>query len=119
LAVSWRRTAGGRGIIFKLRKNVRFSDGTPFTAADVAYTMQTLLDPNLHVPTADPFKTSQGSLQIVNPSPDEVSFLFPEPIAGLERLFDQVGIISKQSPKKEMATLGPFFVAEYKSGSEV
>ena len=46
-------------------------------------------------------------------------------VAGVERadhrvrLFDQVGILSQKSPKKEMATLGPYFVAEYKPGSEV
>src|ERR1700686_4705074 len=40
LAVSWRELAGGRGIAFKLRQQVAFSDGTPFSAADVAYTMQ-------------------------------------------------------------------------------
>ena len=50
---------------------------------------------------------------------DEVTLTFPSPVAGLERLFDQVGILSSKSPKKEMATLGPFYVAQYKPGSEV
>jgi hypothetical protein len=31
---------------------------------------------------------------------------------GLDRLFDQVAILSERSPKKEMAVLGPFMVAE-------
>src|SRR5688500_17577330 len=73
LAVSWRGSAGGRGIIFKLRKNVKFSDGTPFSSADVAYTMQTLLDPKLHVPTADPFKAGSRSVKIETPAADEIS----------------------------------------------
>ena len=37
----------------------------------------------------------------------------------MERLFDQVAIVSSKSPKKEAAVLGPFYVAEYKPGSEV
>src|ERR1700730_16326427 len=53
LAASWRVFAAGRGIAFKLRQQVAFSDGTPFSADDVAYTMQTLLDSKLHAPTAE------------------------------------------------------------------
>jgi peptide/nickel transport system substrate-binding protein len=119
LAVSWRVTADGRGVTFKLRQNVLFSDGTPFSSADVAYTMQTLLDPKLHAPTAEAFLAAGSAVRIGTPGPNEISLVFPAPIAGLERLFDQVGILSQKSPKKEMATLGPYFVAEYKPGSEV
>src|SRR3954467_4758416 len=47
LAKSWRIGNGGRTITFQLREGVAFSDGTPFTADDVAYTMQVLMDPAL------------------------------------------------------------------------
>src|SRR5438876_7189640 len=47
LAVSWRVLSQGRVIAFKLR-HATFSDGTPFSSEDVAYTMRTLFDPNLH-----------------------------------------------------------------------
>jgi peptide/nickel transport system substrate-binding protein len=119
LATSWRIVAQGRGIVFKLRHNVAFSDGTPFSAEDVAYTMRTLLDPNLHAPTADAFHAGGTSVKIETPASDEVALTFPSPVAGIERLFDQVGILSSRSPRKEMATLGPFYVAQYKPGSEV
>jgi peptide/nickel transport system substrate-binding protein len=119
LAVSWRVVSQGRGIAFKLRQHVTFSDGTPFSAEDVAYTMRTLFDASLHAPTADPFRAGSTSVKIETPAPDEVTLTFPTPVAGLERLFDQVGILSGKSPKKEMATLGPFYVAQYKPGSEV
>jgi peptide/nickel transport system substrate-binding protein len=42
---------------------------------------------------------------------------FPEPVAGIARLFDQVAILSRVSPLKERATLGPFRIAEHKPGS--
>ena len=48
LATSWKVSDGGRTIRFKLREGVRFSDGTPFSAADVAYTVEQLMDPALH-----------------------------------------------------------------------
>src|SRR2546425_8801727 len=36
--------------VFKLRKNVRFHDGTPLTASDVVFTYTTILDPTLRAP---------------------------------------------------------------------
>ena len=119
LALSWRVAPTGRTITFQLRRQAAFSDGTPFSSADVAYTMQTLLDPKLHAPTAEPFNAAAGSIKIDRPSDHEITLTFPAPIAGLARLFDQVGILSKTSARKEMATAGPFYVAEYKPGSEV
>src|SRR5215471_7763193 len=47
LATDWRLMDGGKRIRFKLRSGARFSDGTPFSSADVAYTMQQLMDPAL------------------------------------------------------------------------
>ena len=119
LAVSWNKTPQGKGIVFKLRPHLTFSDGTPFTADDVVYTLYSLFDPKLHAPTADAFGAGLTGVKIEALSADEVAVTFPAPVAGLERLFDQVGILSSKSPKKEMATLGPFYVAAYKPGSEV
>ncbi len=118
LAVSWRVLSGGRAIAFKLRR-ATFSDGTPFSSADVAYTMRALFDPALHAPTADSFRAGGGAVKIDTPAGDEITVTFPSPVAGLARLFDQVGVISSKSPKKEMATLGPYYVSAYKPGSEV
>jgi peptide/nickel transport system substrate-binding protein len=119
LAVSWRELPGGKAINFKLRQQVAYSDGTPFTAADVAYTMQTLMDVKLNAPTGETFRAAGASVKIDTPAADEITLTFPSPIAGLARLFDQVGIVSSKSPRKEMATAGPFYVADYKPGSEV
>jgi peptide/nickel transport system substrate-binding protein len=119
LAVSWKVSEKGRRITFRLRRGLRFSDGTPFTGEDVAYTMRSLMDPKLHSPTGDSFRSAEGEVQVQATAPDTVAITFPAPVAGLERLFDQVAIMSAQSPKKEMAVLGPFYVTEYKAGSYV
>jgi peptide/nickel transport system substrate-binding protein len=50
LAESWEITRNGLVIEFKLRQNVRWHDGKPFTAADVLYTYQVTIDPK--TPTA-------------------------------------------------------------------
>jgi peptide/nickel transport system substrate-binding protein len=119
LAVSWKVSQEGRRIAFRLRSGLRFSDGTPFTAEDVAYTMNTLMDPQLHSPTGDSFRSGEEQVDVQIPSSDTVVVTFPAPVAGLERLFDQVAILSAHSPKKEMAVLGPFYVADYSPGSYV
>jgi peptide/nickel transport system substrate-binding protein len=117
LATAWKVSKDGRTITFALRQSVRFSDGTPFAAEDVAYTVQQMMDPNLHSPTGDSFRSGEGKVETKVLSADKIAITFPAPIAGLDRLFDQVAIMSAKSPKKEMAVLGPYYVAEYKAGS--
>jgi peptide/nickel transport system substrate-binding protein len=117
LATSWKITNGGKTITFQLRDGLRFSDGTPFSADDVAYTMQQLMDPALHSPTGDAFRSSEGKVETEVLPKNRVRITFPAPIAGLDRLFDQVAIMSAKSPQKEMAVLGPYYVGENKAGA--
>jgi peptide/nickel transport system substrate-binding protein len=119
LAVSWKVSKDGRQISFRLRSGISFSDGTPFSAEDVAYTVQQLMDPALHSPTGDAFRSGTGSVETNVISRTQISIKFPAQVAGLDRLFDQVAILSEHSSKKEMAVLGPFMVADYKPGSSV
>jgi len=121
LAESWKLSQDGKQITFKLRTGITFSDGTPFSSEDVAFTMQRLMDPALHSSTGDAFRSSSGAVSTKIIAPDQIAITFPAPIAGLDRLFDQVAIMSAHSPnpKKEAAGLGPFMVAEYKAGSSV
>ncbi len=117
LAIAWKMNRAGDGISFTLRKNVRFSDGTPFSAADVAYTIHRLMDPAMHSPTGDSFRSGNGEVETRMGGEDRIYIKFPAPIAGLDKLFDQVAILSVNSPNREMAVLGPYYVAENKAGS--
>src|SRR6266478_5902775 len=117
LAQSWKVSKDGKQITFKLRSGNSFSDGTPFSADDVAYTIQQMMDPALHSPTGDSFRSGDGKVQTNVLAPDRIRVTFPAAIAGLDRLFDQVAIMSAKSPKKEMAVLGPYAVLEYKAGN--
>ena len=119
LATSWKISKDSKQITFKLRSGISFSDGTPFSADDVAYTVQQLMDPALHSATGDAFRSGSGKVETKIVSPTEISITFPAPVAGLDRQFDQVAILSAHSPKKEMAVLGPFMVADYKPGATV
>jgi peptide/nickel transport system substrate-binding protein len=119
LARSWKVSKDGRQITFTLRSGLSFSDGTPFSAEDVAYTLQQLMDPALHSPTGDAFRSGPGTVATKTISSTQIAITFPAPVAGLDRLFDQVPMMSAHSPKKEMAVLGPFMVADYKPGARV
>ena len=117
LATSWKISHQGRAIAFQLRHGVAFSDGTPFTADDVAYTMHALMDPALHSPTGDSFRSAPGDVETTVQAPDRITIVFPAPVAGLDRLFDQVAILSSRSPKKEAAVLGPFMLGALHAGN--
>ena len=117
LATSWKLSKDGRTISFELREGVRFSDGTLFSAEDVAYTLQRMMDPELHSATGDAFRSGDGKLVTKITAVNKLSVTFPAPVASLDEKFDQVAMMSAKSPKKEMAVLGPFYVADYKAGA--
>ena len=47
LAESWELSDGGKSIVFHLRHGVKWFDGEPFTARDVAFTMRVIYDPRV------------------------------------------------------------------------
>lgn len=56
LAESWEVSRGGLQIVFKLRRNVRWHDGHPFTARDVLFGFQTIVNPNTPTAYAEDFR---------------------------------------------------------------
>jgi len=116
LATSWKLSDRGATITFHLRRDVRFSDGSPFSAADVAYTVKELNNPALHSSLSDEFHGSEGTVKADILAPDVVAVRFSAPIAGVERLFDELAILSSVAADKERAVLGPFVKQEYKPG---
>ena len=119
LAESWKLSKDGKQITFKLRRGIRFSEGSPFSAEDVAFTVTRLMDPALHSSTGDAFRSSKGTVATKILSPNQISITFSAPVIGLAGLFDQVAIMSSHASNKEAAVLGPFMVAEYKPGASV
>lgn len=119
LASKWKVSENGRRIDFQLRPNVLFSDGTPFTCEDVAYTVRQLMDPAMHSPTGDSFRSTPGVVEASCSSPSAAMVRFPGPVAALAAQFDQVAILSSSSAKKEAAVLGPFALDTYKPGAYV
>jgi peptide/nickel transport system substrate-binding protein len=61
-----------------LRKNIRWHDGFPFTAADVLFTYEKLRDPKVHTPYSDNFLDVQS---VTAPDPHTIQVIYKEPYA--------------------------------------
>lgn len=110
LATSWKVSKDSTKITFQLRQGVKFPDGSTFTSENVVKTFHRLLDPALHSPIADTFKTDKGTVKVSAQGPWTVIAQFPAPTASIEIIFDQVAIGSG---------LGPFLVAERRPGVSI
>jgi peptide/nickel transport system substrate-binding protein len=124
LASSWKVTKNGAMITFQLRRGVKFPDGSPFTSRDVVRTFERFLDPALHSPIADTLKTDKGTVKVRAEGDYTVVAEFPAPAATIERLFDQVSIVSaaalsRNDTQRPVPGLGPFVVAERKAGVSI
>jgi peptide/nickel transport system substrate-binding protein len=78
LAEDWEIRKGGLEIIFHLRRGVKWHDGAPFTADDVVFTYQKVIDPK--VPT--PYSSIYGPVESVEAvDPHTVRVFYKEPFA--------------------------------------
>jgi peptide/nickel transport system substrate-binding protein len=117
LAAKWKVLDGGQTIQFKLREGVRFSDGTPFTAEDVVYTIKQVGE--IRSGFTDSLRQGEQAPTASVTGKNEVTLRFAGVVAGWERLIDGLAILSAKSPAQEKAVLGAFMVAEYKAGQYV
>jgi peptide/nickel transport system substrate-binding protein len=131
LATSWTSSPDGLTWTFTLRDGVRFSDGTPFTAADVLFTFQALYDPAVESPLGGQIQIADQPLQVRALDDHHVVVIFPAPFAPGLGLLASVPILPKHklqaalasgkfkeawsagSNPADMAGLGPFVLKEY------
>ncbi len=123
LAESWKFADQGRSITFRLRSGLKFSDGAPLTAGDVARTLNTALDPAMAAPVGDTFRSEQGNPETHVLSPREITIRYARAKPGIDRLFDALSIVPASQANaiagKLPASAGPFFIAEYRPGEYV
>jgi ABC-type transport system substrate-binding protein len=105
--------------VFKLRRNVTFHDGTPFTSADVAYTFQRVRDPNTKATRQRDVEDLVDSIRTPDPNSVEVrlkqpSATFLELLAGREMyIVSQKWADGGGDFKKAMNGTGPFRLTSY------
>ncbi|WP_239490635.1 ABC transporter substrate-binding protein [Luteitalea sp. TBR-22] len=79
LAASWVTLDEGRRFRVTLRPEARFSDGTPVTADDVAFSLEVVFDPKLGSPLADTFTLQGQPLTARVVDPRTVDLAWPAP----------------------------------------
>jgi peptide/nickel transport system substrate-binding protein len=137
LAESWTQSSDGKVYTLKLRQGVTFSDGAPFTSADVAFSFAALYDPRVNAVFASDTYVNGAPLKVEAPDDSTVVFRLPAPFAPGLRLIEGIPILprhklqaavdagtfssawSARTPPAEIAGLGPFVLAEHVSGQRL
>jgi peptide/nickel transport system substrate-binding protein len=119
LAESWTVSPDGRTVTFKLRSGVKFHDGTPFSAGDVAFTIRRVQDPTI----ASQFAPQVATVKSVDVVDDTtVRFNLSRPTPPLLANLLQVQIVGEKSigsiETKPIGT-GPFRFVEFVPGDHL
>src|SRR5688572_3294294 len=93
LAESYDVSKDGMRITFKLRQGVTFSDGHPFTADDVVFTFEWIMNPAVAAPRQRAYYENVEKVEKVNDH--EVVFVFKRPYYNSLELAGGIGILAK------------------------
>lgn len=137
LAESWTRSDDGLRYTIKLRPNITFSDGQPFTSDDVAFSLAAVYDPRAASPLIDALEVSGKRLDVATPDPHTVVITFPSPFAVGLRILDNLPILPRHkldaalkagtfarawgldAPVQDITGLGPFVLSEFVRGQRI
>ena len=136
LAESWEASPGGRSQTLKLRKGVTFSDGAPFTSADVLFSFAVAYDaPGSQL--EESITAAGQRLDVTAPDATTVIVTFPTPFAPGIRLLDNLPILPRHklepafraktiqkawtasTPLSEIVGSGPFVLSEHVAGQRL
>ena len=137
LAETWESSADHRRHTLHLRRGVTWSDGTPFTSADVAFTMRAVFDKKAESVLAGVFTIGGEPVTVDTPDAATVVLTFPAPSGVGLNLLDALPILPKHkleaaldagtftdawgsaTPPSEMTGTGPFILREYQPGQRL
>lgn len=129
LAESWDVHNEGRRIVFHLRKNVKWHDGTPFTAEDVVWTMEKILDPETNTFNAGLFKIDGKNIEFRALDEYTVEAVLAKPFAPFLNNLTLAPVAPKHLLEKEDINkcdfnespvgTGPFRFVEWKTSDRV
>lgn len=137
LAEKWEASADGRTFTLKLRDGVAWSDGVPFTSADVLFSFQAIYDPKASSVLASSLTINGSPIQVSAPDATTVVVTYPTSFGPGIRLLDNVhlapkhklqtaldaGVFAKawpaSTPPSDLVGLGPFQLTRYDPGQRL
>lgn len=137
LAKSWTTSPDGLTWTLSLVEGATFSDGTPFTSADVVFSFRAVYDPDVKSPIASSLLVDGKPLTVRALDTHSVVIVFPSAFGPGISALDSLPILpahklqaaldaktftsawSVTTPPAELAGLGPFVVREYVAGQRV
>jgi peptide/nickel transport system substrate-binding protein len=137
LAEKWESSPDGRRHTLHLRQGVTWSDGTPFTAADVLFTVQAVFDRKTDSVLAEMLTVGGTPMTATAPDDHTVVLTFAGPSGPGLRLLDSLPILPKHklqaalaagtlaaawssnTAPADLAGTGPFVVHDYQPGQRI
>jgi peptide/nickel transport system substrate-binding protein len=137
LAESWTVSPDGKHYTIRLRKNVHFSDGEPFDADDVVFSIRLYLDEKTHAPQRDLLLIEGAPVEVRKVDQFTVVVDLPSTYATAERMFDGLAMLPRHllqqsysdgslarawglnTPRTSIAGLGPFRLKAYQPGERI
>lgn len=137
LAETWTASPDGKTFTLTLRDGLTWSDGTPFTAADVAFTARAIADPKAKSILTSALEVAGKPIEIETPDARTVVVTLPEPFGPGLRFLDSLPILPRHkleaalmagefaaawpvtTPPADLAGMGPFRIATYDAGQRV
>lgn len=100
LATSWKLSDDGKTMTLKLRKGVKFHDGTAFDAKAVKFNLDRIRDPKVKVPIGGAFQVIKN-VKVVDPYTVQLDLKYPDPILISNLGITTSAIISPASATKD------------------
>jgi peptide/nickel transport system substrate-binding protein len=137
LAEKWSVSPDNLTYTLTLRDGVTWSDGTPFTAADVLFSFQAIYDPKVDSHLASGLMIDGKPLKLSSPDPRTVVVTLPSTFGPGIALLDNVHLVAKHkyesalksgtfaqamgvaTPPADLVALGPFMLTTYAPGQRL
>jgi peptide/nickel transport system substrate-binding protein len=137
LAERWDTSADGRTHTLHLRPGVVWSDGTPFTSADVLFSVRAVFDPRVKSVVASSLMVGGRPIEAAAPDAATVVLTYAIPSGPGVRLLDMLPILPRHkleaaladgtlatswgttTPPADIVGTGPFLLREYTPGQRL
>jgi peptide/nickel transport system substrate-binding protein len=98
IAEGWKPAEGGRVVEVTLRDGVKFSDGHPLTAEDVAFTLRALYDPRTASPVfRDAMLVGGRQIEATVLDARHLQLVFPEAVASPENYLSNLAVLPRHA----------------------